>query len=67
MLYDNGGAVRIEPAVGFSPMDCKILGLVDSKHKVDRWLELQSGFFNATGRMVSLDVLKYKMGKCGGN
>lgn len=52
----------IEPDDHFSPLDCKVLATLDSRHKVTRWLELQAAFFNATGRMVPLELLKHKLG-----
>jgi hypothetical protein len=47
----------------FSALDCQVLSLLEVKHKVQRWLELQAGFFNATGRMVPVEMLRRKLGE----
>lgn len=44
----------------FSADDCAILAAADSKHKRSRWLEMQANFYNVTGRMVPLDVIRRK-------
>lgn len=60
-LYDNTFARKIKPDDNFSLLDCRVLGLLSAKRKADRWLELQSSFYNATGRMVPLELLRYKI------
>lgn len=60
-LYDDAFAKKIKPDDNFSPLDCRVLGLLSSKRKADRWLELQASFFNATGRMVPVELLRHKV------
>lgn len=43
---------------GLSSQDCRLLAILDSRQKRNRWLEMQADFFNATGRMVPLDVIR---------
>ena len=50
------------PDAQWSRADCEVLAALDAKHCADRWLELQAGFYNATGRMVPLEVLRAKFG-----
>ncbi|KAH8891365.1 hypothetical protein GQ53DRAFT_866251 [Thozetella sp. PMI_491] len=52
---------KIVPDRNFSERDCEMLALLVAKTKAERWYELQAAFFNLTGRMVSVDVLKHKM------
>lgn len=50
------------PGNGWTAEDCAVLGTLERKRRVERWLDLQAGFYNATGRMVSIEVLKDKVG-----
>ncbi|KAK3940765.1 hypothetical protein QBC46DRAFT_341276 [Diplogelasinospora grovesii] len=47
---------------GFSGEDGELLKLLDNKRREERWLELQAAFFNATGRMVDVELIKHKLG-----
>ncbi len=49
------------PDGSFSQRDVRVLGALNAKYKVDRWLEMQASFFNVTGRMVPAEVLRSKM------
>ncbi|KAI5461077.1 hypothetical protein BGZ63DRAFT_424005 [Mariannaea sp. PMI_226] len=49
-----------EPDAYFSARDCRLLGLIDSKQKRNRWLEMQANFYNVTGRMVPLELIQDK-------
>ncbi len=52
---------KITPDCNFDRRDCEMLAILAKKYKDERWLELQAAFFNATGRMVSGEVLKHKL------
>ncbi|KAK1770532.1 hypothetical protein QBC33DRAFT_512278 [Phialemonium atrogriseum] len=60
-MYDDTFANKIQSDDHFSPLDCRVLGLLYSKREADHWLELQSAFYNATGRMVPYQLLKRKI------
>lgn len=49
-----------EPDEYFGPEDCRVLATVDSKWKRSKWLEMQANFYNVTGRMVPLEVIRDK-------
>lgn len=46
----------------FDENDCIMLALAESHLKYGKWEEIQARFANATGRMVPIEVLKYKLG-----
>ncbi|TLS29440.1 hypothetical protein PpBr36_01565 [Pyricularia pennisetigena] len=50
------------PGNGWTAEDCAVLGTLERKRRVERWLNLQANFYNATGRMVSIELLKDKVG-----
>jgi hypothetical protein len=54
-------AVTLKPDAQWSQADCELLAMLDSRHSINRWLELQAGFYTATGRMVPVELLKAKM------
>lgn len=62
-LYEDEFAGKIKPNDNFSDLDCKLFGLLAAKRRAERWVELQSDFFNATGRMVPTSLLKHKWKK----
>ncbi|ETS80116.1 hypothetical protein PFICI_07645 [Pestalotiopsis fici W106-1] len=41
--------------------DCKVLAVIEAKDEALKFKRMQADFFNATGRMVSEEVIKYKM------
>ncbi|KAI3392885.1 hypothetical protein diail_5018 [Diaporthe ilicicola] len=47
----------------FDEDDCILLALASARRKGDHWLEMQADFANLTGRMVPVEVLKYKFGE----
>lgn len=58
----NTGRTRIpEPDEIFDEDDCILLALADSRRRENRWLNIQADYFNVTGRMVPLEVLKWKL------
>ncbi|KAH6892013.1 hypothetical protein B0T10DRAFT_282801 [Thelonectria olida] len=52
--------IHPQPDAHLSKRDCRLLSLIDSKQKRSKWLEMQANFFNVTGRMVPLDVIRDK-------
>lgn len=49
------------PDAHFSQRDCDVLASADSRYKRARWLEMQANFFNVTGRMVPLEIIRNKV------
>lgn len=49
----------------FDEDDCVLMALADARRKGDRWKQMQADFANLTGRMVPVEVLKYKLGEGG--
>ena len=49
----------------FGPRDCEILAAVESKWQRSKWLEMQANFYNVTGRMVPLHVIREKCERAG--
>jgi hypothetical protein len=47
----------------FDENDCILMALADARRKGDRWKQMQADFANLTGRMVPVEVLKYKFGE----
>lgn len=48
----------VQPGSVFSDLDCKLLTILVTKHRRQKWLELQAEFFNTTGRMVDARLLE---------
>lgn len=46
----------------FDENDCILLAMAESHLKHGKWEQIQASFANATGRMVPVEVLKYKLG-----
>lgn len=49
----------------FDEDDCILMAVADARRKGDRWKQMQADFANLTGRMVPVEVLKYKFGEGG--
>lgn len=47
----------------FDEDDCILMAIADARRKGDRWKQMQADFANLTGRMVPVEVLKYKLGE----
>jgi hypothetical protein len=47
----------------FDEDDCILMALADARRKGDRWKQMQADFANLTGRMVPVEILKYKFGE----
>ena len=48
------------PDAYFGPRDCEVLAAVESRYQRGKWLEMQANFYNVTGRMVPLDLIRKK-------
>jgi hypothetical protein len=48
-----------------SPDDCAILATMHSRHELSRWLEMQANFYNVTGRMLPLSVIRQRCERAG--
>ncbi|CRK32307.1 hypothetical protein BN1708_005698, partial [Verticillium longisporum] len=46
---------------GFSRRDRRLLASLEDRRLGNRWLEMQANFFNATGRMLPLHLIKAKL------
>lgn len=53
-------SIRVEPDAHFSRGDCLVLEMIDARYRSTRWQEIQARFFNETGRMVPLEVIRRK-------
>ncbi|KAM3516029.1 hypothetical protein MY11210_000311 [Beauveria gryllotalpidicola] len=53
-------SIRVQPDAHFSQSDCRVLEMIDARYGSMRWLEAQARFYNETGRMVPLDVIRRK-------
>lgn len=51
------------PDAAWSAADCRILAVIESKYDALRYKQYQADFFNATGRMVSADLIRAKMAR----
>ncbi|EOO02975.1 hypothetical protein UCRPA7_1525 [Phaeoacremonium minimum UCRPA7] len=63
-MYSNlnlDDSAALEPDSDFNVQECNVLKVIDVKNKVNHWLEVQADFFNATGRMVPVGVLRRKL------
>ncbi|KOS18365.1 hypothetical protein ESCO_002550 [Escovopsis weberi] len=58
-LYGPAHA-SIQPDELFGPRDSQILAAAESKYHRSKWLEMQANFYNATGRMVPLELIRAK-------
>lgn len=55
-LYPN--VIDPEPDDFFGEHDCAVLAAMDSEYKRSRYLEMQANFYNATGRLVPLHMIR---------
>lgn len=60
--YSGRYSSQIKSDPNFSALDCRVLGVLEAKKKAEHWMELQAAFFNITGRMVPIELIKEKMG-----
>ncbi|RKU42483.1 hypothetical protein DL546_005844 [Coniochaeta pulveracea] len=60
--YSDQYSSRIRPDAAFSELDCRVLSLLNAKIRAEKWLSLQAAFYNVTGRMVPVALLRERMG-----
>ncbi|KAM0286006.1 hypothetical protein ACHAQH_001195 [Verticillium albo-atrum] len=62
-LYPRRGTAEAEDFAdrGFSRRDRRLLAELEDRRIGNRWLEMQANFFNATGRMLPLHLIKAKL------
>lgn len=53
-------SIRVEPDAHFSQSDCLVLEMIDARYQSMRWQEAQARFYNETGRMAPLEVIRRK-------
>lgn len=58
--YNAQAHGRVKVDGSFSKQDCEVLEFLEHKFNQDKWLHIQSGFYNYTGRLVSGEVLEKK-------
>ncbi|KAG9229715.1 hypothetical protein BJ875DRAFT_522223 [Amylocarpus encephaloides] len=51
---------HLKPNSIWSKDDCEVLEELERRHKNNKWLEVQAGFFNWTGRMVEGEIIQKK-------
>jgi hypothetical protein len=49
------------PDKHWSAEDCEVLCMIEAKHEGLKWHHMQAEFFNITGRMVPVELMKIKM------
>ncbi len=56
----NGFVGKLKPDGAWSEDDCEVLEWLMNRYKEDKWLHIQSGFYNWTKRMVSWEIIEQK-------
>ena len=54
------GQVRLRPDDVWTKEDCDILDMLETRYTEHKWLHLQAGFYNWTGRMVVGEMIERK-------
>lgn len=44
----------------WSKDDCEVLEILEAQYREHKWLQIQAGFFNWTGRMISAELIENK-------
>jgi len=67
--WNNGGPVGGYPELKsnsvWSEADCDLLMFLEARYMEEKWLQMQAGFFNWTGRMVDAEIMKAKFAEDG--
>ncbi|KAI9741553.1 MAG: hypothetical protein M1818_004359 [Claussenomyces sp. TS43310] len=53
---------RLQPDDIWDRGDCELLEILEARYRDQKWLQIQAGFYNLTGRMVAADIIKLKFG-----
>lgn len=56
----DGGLPELRPNSIWSESDVDLLMFLEDRYNQEKWLQLQAGFFNWTGRMVDSEIIKAK-------
>jgi hypothetical protein len=59
---DQTPAARLQPDTIWTREDCEMLELLEARYRDQKWLHVQAGFYNLTGRMVGAEVIRRKFG-----
>lgn len=54
------GKGRLKPDAVWTQDDCEVLEWLESKYEENKWLHMQAGFYNWTGRMVIAELIQKK-------
>lgn len=55
----------LQPDNIWTEEDCRIMEELEKRHRENKWLEIQAGFFNWTGRMVVAEIIEKKFKRDG--
>ena len=61
----EGGYPELKPNAIWSESDCDLLMFLEARYMEEKWLQMQAGFFNWTGRMVDAEIIKAKFAEDG--
>lgn len=56
----ESGKGRLRPDGIWTQDDCEVLEWLESKYEENKWLHMQAGFYNWTGRMVIAELIQKK-------
>ena len=54
------GTGRLRPDDIWSQSDCEVLEMIEGRYRDHKWLYVQAGFYNWTGRMVRGEIIERK-------
>jgi hypothetical protein len=57
---------RLKADENWTRQDCEILEMLEHRYREEKWLSIQSSFYNWTGRMIIADVIERKLKEEGG-
>jgi hypothetical protein len=57
---NTGMRGRLEPDEIWTREDCEVLEMLEERYKEEKWLHMQSSFYNLTGRMVVAGIIENK-------
>jgi hypothetical protein len=55
------GGRRLKADDNWTREDCEILEMLEQRYREEKWMSIQSSFYNWTGRMIIADVIEQKM------
>lgn len=58
--YRTANLPELKPNKFWTEQDVDILMFLEARHTDEKWLQIQAGFYNWTGRMVDSDIIKAK-------